>query len=110
MPISRRVRFTGSRPRVPGSLWATSSQAAVAKGLTRHRVGQLRPRVRDIADALLDDLHGHDEVDLLSAYCAPLPITVICELLGVHTADRRDFRSWTDSLPRPRPRNTRVTR
>jgi cytochrome P450 len=79
----------------------TRLRRIVAKGFTPRQVERLRPRVREIADELLDALDGRDEADLLPAYCAPLPITVICELLGVDAADRRDFRSWTDGLLAP---------
>ncbi|WP_285583241.1 cytochrome P450 family protein [Actinoallomurus iriomotensis] len=79
----------------------TRLRRVVAKGFTPRQVERLRPRVQDIADELLDALDGRDEVDLLPAYCAPLPINVICDLLGVDAADRRDFRSWTDGLLAP---------
>ncbi len=41
--------------------------------------------------------------DLIGAYAAPLPIRVICDLLGVAPGDRRDFRGWTDALVAPDP-------
>ena len=41
--------------------------------------------------------------DLIASYAAPLPITVICELLGVPVEHRRDFRDWTDELVAPDP-------
>ncbi|MGW3471843.1 cytochrome P450 family protein [Saccharopolyspora sp. NPDC000995] len=73
----------------------------IGKAFAPRRIEPLRPRVKQIADELLDALIGQDEADLLPAYCAPLPITVICELLGVDAADRPDFRSWTDGLLAP---------
>ncbi|WP_345430071.1 cytochrome P450 [Actinoallomurus vinaceus] len=79
----------------------TRLRRIVAKGFTPRRIERLRPRVRVIAEELLDALDGREEVDLLAAYCAPLPIIVICELLGVDAADRPDFRSWTDGLLAP---------
>jgi cytochrome P450 len=38
------------------------------------------------------------EVDLLTAFAFPLPVTVICELLGVPVADRDQFRAWSASI------------
>ena len=38
------------------------------------------------------------EVDLLAAFAFPLPITVICELLGVPVADRDQFRAWSATI------------
>ncbi|MGY4099088.1 cytochrome P450 family protein [Nocardia sp. R16R-3T] len=61
------------------------------------RIEALAPRVLAIADELLDRIAaaGADRVDLLSEYAFPLPITVICELLGVPVSDRADFREWS---------------
>lgn len=53
----------------------------------------LRPRAEQIAAGLLDELAGGDGViDLLARYARPLPIAVICGLLGVPVADREWIR------------------
>ncbi len=54
------------------------------------RRAALRPRAEEIAARLLDEMarRGDAVIDLLGAYARPLPITVICELLGVPVADR----------------------
>jgi cytochrome P450 len=53
------------------------------------RRAALRPRAEEIAAGLLDELGtDRDVVDLLGRYARPLPIAVICELLGVPVADR----------------------
>jgi cytochrome P450 len=54
------------------------------------RRAALRPRTEEIAAGLLDEMatRGDDVVDLLGQYARPLPITVICELLGIPAADR----------------------
>jgi cytochrome P450 len=67
----------------------------VTKAFTARRVEGLRPRITAITGALLDGLTAGDEVDLLTSFAFPLPITVICELLGVPVADQGDFRTWT---------------
>jgi len=61
------------------------------------RIEALAPRVLAVADELLDRMaaDGAGRVDLLSEYAFPLPITVICELLGVPVADRAEFREWS---------------
>lgn len=69
----------------------------VAPAFAPARIEALAPRVLAIADELLDRIAavGAGRVDLLSEYAFPLPITVICELLGVPVADRADFREWS---------------
>jgi cytochrome P450 len=70
----------------------------VNKAFTARRVEQLRPRIAAITEALLDDMSARQEVDLLTAFAFPLPVTVICELLGVPVADRDQFRAWSATI------------
>ena len=58
----------------------------------------LRPRITSITTELLDGMSGQREVDLLASFAFPLPITVICELLGVPARDRDDFRIWSATI------------
>jgi cytochrome P450 len=68
----------------------------VTKAFTARQVEQLRPRVGVITDSLLSSLASlSDEVDLLESFAFPLPVTVICELLGVPAQDRDDIRFWS---------------
>ncbi|HEY5394782.1 MAG TPA: cytochrome P450 [Trebonia sp.] len=53
------------------------------------RRAALRPRAEEIAAGLLNEMAaGGDVTDLLDAYARPLPIAVLCELLGIPAADR----------------------
>jgi pentalenolactone synthase len=62
------------------------------------RMRELRPRVEELTTALLDDLARHGPpADLHQALAMPLPIQVICELLGVPYADRDQFRAWSEA-------------
>jgi len=70
----------------------------VNKAFTARRVEELRPRIAAIAAGLLDDMSTRREVDLLASFAFPLPITVICELLGVPVADRDQFRAWSATI------------
>jgi cytochrome P450 len=70
----------------------------VSKAFTPRRVEQLRPRITAIAGTFLDAMPARGEVDLLASFAFPLPITVICELMGVPAADRDDFRVWSASI------------
>ncbi|MEU3196883.1 cytochrome P450 family protein [Streptomyces sp. NPDC006996] len=81
----------------------TRLRRLVGKAFTQRRVEQLRAPIRATADQLLDALGADGTTDLITAYAAPLPITVICDLLGVPASHRRDFRSWTTALIAPDP-------
>jgi len=70
----------------------------VNKAFTARQVERLRPRITAITAGLLDDMAGQPEVDLLASFAFPLPITVICELLGVPAGDRDDFRTWSATI------------
>ena len=64
------------------------------QAFTGRPVARLRPRIQQIADGLLARMDTGAPVDLIEDYAVPLPVTVICELLGVPAADRNDFRRW----------------
>lgn len=75
----------------------TRLRRLVAGAFTSRRVERLRPRVQEIVDGLLDELAARQPpADLVEGLALPLPITVICELLGVPTADQPSFRVWSD--------------
>lgn len=73
----------------------TRLRRLVGKVFTTRAVERLRPRIEQVADELLDAIPAGKTVDLLDAYALPLPIIVICELLGVPATDRQEFRRWT---------------
>jgi cytochrome P450 len=63
------------------------------------RMRALRPQVEKLTAALLNDLAGHGPpADLHQALALPLPIQVICELLGVPYDDRDQFRAWSEAV------------
>jgi cytochrome P450 len=72
----------------------TRYRRQVAKVFTPRAIAALEPRVRAVAEELLDDLAGRDVVDLVEAYAALLPVTVISEILGVPLAMREQFLAW----------------
>lgn len=79
----------------------TRLRALVAREFTAGRVDALRPRVQRIADSLLDALPAAGAADLVAGYALPLPLTVICELLGVPSGDQHLFHSWSAELVAP---------
>jgi cytochrome P450 len=73
----------------------------VTKAFTPRMVEQLRPRIQQIADELIDAMESRGEMDLVDEFAFPLPITVIAELLGIPVADRDRFRRWTNAIVTP---------
>jgi cytochrome P450 len=76
----------------------TRLRRLVSAAFTVRRIEALRPRIEQITDELLDAMAGQDVLDLIDAFAFPLPIQVICELLGVPVADRDSFRAWTNAI------------
>jgi cytochrome P450 len=70
----------------------------VGAAFTARGVARLTPRIQQITNGLLDDLAGRGECDLIAEFAYPLPMTVICELIGVPEADRADFHTWTTTV------------
>ncbi|WP_445520095.1 cytochrome P450 family protein [Streptomyces sp. NEAU-174] len=82
----------------------TRLRGLVARAFTPARIEALRPRVRQIADGLLDAMAPLGRADLVEDYALPLPLAVICELLGVPETDRKAFHDWyleSTDLTRP---------
>jgi cytochrome P450 len=73
----------------------------VSKAFTPRMIERLRPRMQEIADGLLDPVASTGEMELVSSFAFPLPITVIAELLGVPPADRDRFREWSNAMVSP---------
>lgn len=78
----------------------TRLRSLVGQAFTARRLEASRPLVRARAAELLEPVAG-ERADLVAALAAPLPVVVICDLLGVPAGQRRDFRSWTDALVAP---------
>jgi cytochrome P450 len=73
----------------------TRLRRLVSAAFTARRIEGLRPRIEQITDGLLDAMSGHERIDLIDAFAFPLPIQVICELIGVPDGDRDSFRTWS---------------
>ena len=62
-------------------------RAVFGKALTPQRVAALEPRIRELANSLIDDFVADGQADLVTHFAFPLPGYVICDLLGVPRAD-----------------------
>jgi cytochrome P450 len=65
---------------------------------TPRRVAGMHDRIGALVERLLDAQRGRDELDVVGDFAYPLPVTVICELLGVPAADESRFHAWADVL------------
>ncbi|MFC8430550.1 cytochrome P450 [Streptomyces sp. NPDC057253] len=79
----------------------TRLRGLVSRAFTMRRVERLRPRIQEITDDLLDAMLPHGRADLVASLAYPLPITVICELLGVPEMDRGEFRKLSTEVVAP---------
>ncbi|WP_055602030.1 cytochrome P450 family protein [Streptomyces aureus] len=79
----------------------TRLRRLVTGEFTGRRVAALRPRIERLTADLVDAMEPAGRADLVDAFAYPLPITVICELLGVPPADRDTFRRWSTELVTP---------
>jgi cytochrome P450 len=69
----------------------------VDQAFQRRHVRDMRGDIERLADKLLDEFEGRDEVDLVGGFSRRLPLAVICELLGLPDQDRQIFSMWTKS-------------
>jgi cytochrome P450 len=71
----------------------------MSRSFTAKRVNDLRPRITEIAEELLGNLlAGQRPGNLTAALSFPLPVRVICELLGVPHTDWERFARWSNLL------------
>ena len=66
-------------------------RALVAKAFDAKRTEAMRPRVREIAHRLIDGFEAQQHGDLVALFNYPLPVIVICEMLGIPDADQGRF-------------------
>jgi cytochrome P450 len=74
------------------------TRALVAKTFSARRIAGLQPRVAAIVTELLDAMQPLGEADLIAELATPLPLRVICELIGLPTGDALRIRAWTGQL------------
>ncbi|WP_340029338.1 cytochrome P450 [Paenibacillus sp. FSL H7-0940] len=72
----------------------------IQKAFTPRMIERLRGRIHEISEDLLDGVlaTGKREMNLIEDYAFPLPIIVICEMLGVPHEDQEQFREWSNTI------------
>ena len=107
----RNSTQTGGRPRFPTAPYAfinldPPEHDRLRRLAMRHfgpperpeYLQQLRPEMLRIVTTLLDRLRGQRQIDLVESFNYPLPVTVICRLLGVPQEDEPQFHVWASTI------------
>lgn len=83
---------------------------SISAAFTPEAVAALRPLVESLADELLDAVaDSQHPVDLVEALAFPLPVLVMCEVLGIPPADRDQLRRWTYAVSAPKAATSPTT-
>jgi cytochrome P450 len=69
----------------------TRLRGLVVKAFTARRVEEMRPRIEDIVNRLLDRLEPQGHMDLIADFAYRIPVTVICDMLGISQEDHDTF-------------------
>lgn len=75
----------------------TRLRGLVQKVFTVRLIENLRERVQDLADELLNQTQAEGQMDLVRDYAITIPTTIIAEMLGVPTEDRHKFHRWSST-------------
>jgi len=76
----------------------TRLRSLVGRAFTPKQVERVRPRVRAIANGLVDELLAAETTDVQATFCHRLPLVVLCEMLGVPVEDQSVVERWTTTV------------
>src|SRR6185503_4756097 len=76
----------------------TRLRGLVHKVFTPARVEQMRLRIQQLADELLDTAAKNKHFDLIEHYALPIPLTTICEVLGIPAMDIDKIHRWKKNI------------
>jgi pimeloyl-[acyl-carrier protein] synthase len=78
----------------------TRLRGLVNKAFTPRVIEAMRPRIQAIVDSLLDRVQATRAMDVIADLAYPLPVTVICEMLGVPVEDHANIKQWSADVAR----------
>ena len=76
----------------------TRLRSLVNRSFLSRQVERLRPAITDLANGLIDRFEGKGEAELLTAFATPIPVIVICDLLGVPTDMAQQLLAWSHDM------------
>jgi cytochrome P450 len=78
----------------------TRLRGLVSKAFTPRVIDQMREHIQELVDRLLDRVQPAGAMDVIADLAYPLPVTVICEMLGVPLSDHESIRGWSADIAR----------
>ena len=101
------ARFGGQVPRGVGLSMLdrdppdhTRLRSLVSKAFTPRVVEGLRPRIQQIVDGLIARAEAAGSMDVIEEFAYPIPVNVICEMMGVPIEDHERFKGWSLDIAR----------
>ena len=76
----------------------TRLRKLVSHGFHPKMIHKLEPHIRDIARRIVDNVATRGECDFVEEISAPLPLAVICEMIGVPPEDHRKIFDWSNTM------------
>ena len=78
----------------------TRLRSLVNRAFTPRVIEGMRGQIRDLVDRLLDRVERRGHMDVIADLAYPLPVTVICDMLGVPSGDHERIREWSSDIIR----------
>ncbi len=69
----------------------TRLRGLVVKAFTARRIEDMRPRIQQVVDQTIDAVIGRGRMDLIEDFAFRLPVTIICDMLGIPEEHRETF-------------------
>ncbi len=96
---------SGSAPAAPPFIFTDPPEHSRLRRLIMHqftpqRIAGMRTHIEQAVQSLLDTKKQQHQLDLVQDFAYPLPVTIICRLLGVPPEDEPRFRGWSEALVR----------
>ena len=95
-PLETRININSTDPPEHRNV-----RSIVSKAFTPRSLEQWKPRIQAIANELVQHIRKYSEVNIVEEFAVALPVTVISDLLGVPTTDRKKIKEWSDILFMP---------
>ncbi len=76
----------------------TRQRKLITRGFTPRQVKRLEPHIRDITNAIIDEIKTRGEIDFVEDFAIHLPLIVIAELIGLDPAIRSQLYHWSDAM------------